>query len=207
MIHVLPVKGVFLTYCYFLIDDETKHGFLFDVGAQGKKFADIIKQNGWTIEKIFLTHAHFDHTGGLDELRQHLDIPVYAHNNAQKLLESPELNLSRYCCEDILIDDVRFFEGNEVFSLSANPMFKVQAIYTPGHTIDSVTYYCENEAAAFVGDTIFKGQPGTDQYPTANRKDLIRSIRTILSLPDNTTLCSGHSEPTTVKLERLNYQM
>lgn len=205
MIYTTLVKGVFMTYCYFFIDENSRHGFLIDPGAEGERLVAMIKENGWTIEKILLTHGHFDHTGGIADIRKHLDIPVYAHKNGRILLRDPQLNLSRFCGEDIIIHDVNYFDNGDVFTLSTDPAYSLKAIYTPGHTIDSTTFYNDTENVAFVGDTIFKGQPGTDQYPTANRTDLYRSIATILSLPDDTLICSGHSDVTTVNDEKKNY--
>ena len=70
MIAEIPVKGYFEENCFFYIDDETKHGFIIDPGAQADELLEVIRKNGWTIEKILLTHGHFDHTGAVDELRE-----------------------------------------------------------------------------------------------------------------------------------------
>ena len=69
MIVEVPVRGYFDENCYFYIDDETKHGFLIDPGAEPKKLLKLISDKGWNIEKILLTHGHFDHTGALNEIR------------------------------------------------------------------------------------------------------------------------------------------
>ena len=75
MVAEVPVKGVFEENCYFFIDDPTKHGFVIDPGAQGEGLLRLIRKEGWTIEKILLTHGHFDHTGAVDLLRKELGIP------------------------------------------------------------------------------------------------------------------------------------
>ena len=81
-------------------------------------------------------------------------------------------------------------------------------LYTPGHTTDSVTLYDAAAGIAFVGDTIFKGSIGTDQYPGGNRAQLLRSIQTVIfSLPEDTVLYSGHSAPTTVGIEKERYRI
>ena len=54
MIVEVPVKGYFNENCYFYIDDETKHGFLIDPGAEAKKLLKLISDKGWNIEKILL---------------------------------------------------------------------------------------------------------------------------------------------------------
>lgn len=72
MIRRIVVKDVFAVNCYFYIDDETRHGFLIDSGAQASRILQKIEENGWTIERILLTHGHFDHTGAVREIAQTL---------------------------------------------------------------------------------------------------------------------------------------
>ena len=67
MILQTEVRGVFATNSYFYIDDETRHGFLIDPGAQADELLKIIGREKFTIEKILLTHGHFDHIGAVEE--------------------------------------------------------------------------------------------------------------------------------------------
>lgn len=202
MIYRVQVQGYFAVNCYFAIDERTGHGFLIDPGAEGAALADLIRRRGWVIEKILLTHGHFDHTGGIDAVRRELRIPVYIHRDGEPYLTDPMLNLSHFCGPDILIRDVNWLWDGDTISLRENDGYVMKVLHTPGHTPDSVTFYCEAEQAAFVGDTIFKGGPGTDQYPGGDRALLMRSIRDkILRLPGETVLYSGHSELTRVKEE------
>lgn len=202
MIYEVQLQGYFSVNCYFSIDERTGHGLLIDPGAQGEALVRLIQERGWTIEKILLTHGHFDHTGGIESIRRELDIPVYIHRNGERYLMNPTLNLSHFCGSDIIIRHANWLRDNDSISLQANDAYSVQVLHTPGHTPDSVTFYCKVEQAAFVGDTIFKGGPGTDQYPGGNWTQLMQSIRErILRLPGDTVLYSGHSGTTTVKDE------
>ncbi|WP_278961535.1 MBL fold metallo-hydrolase [Mitsuokella multacida] len=65
------------TNAYIYADNETKHGFLIDPGAQAGKLLELIREKGLTIEAILLTHGHFDHIGAVSELQETLKIPVY----------------------------------------------------------------------------------------------------------------------------------
>ena len=81
----------------------------------------------------------------------------------------------------------------------------IQSLVTNSWT-DSVVFYAEKSQAAFVGDTIFKGSIGNYHFPGGNLRDLRCSItEKIFTLPDGTTLYSGHSEPTTVGAEKRRY--
>ncbi|WP_031555372.1 MBL fold metallo-hydrolase [Lachnospira multipara] len=206
MIVEVPVKGYFNENCYFYIDDETKHGFLIDPGAEAKRLLKLISDKGWNIEKILLTHGHFDHTGAVNEIRAALGIPVIAHKRADQYLLDGYMNLSAECGSSIIIGGVKYADDGDILSLEANPNFKLKVIYTPGHTTDSIIFYSERDLVAFVGDTIFKGCIGNYKYPGGNFKNLQDSIiDKIFTLPDETMLLSGHSDKTSVGIEKQRY--
>ena len=205
-IYRIPVKVYFEVNSYFLIDEDTGHGFLIDPGAQGSELVRIIRQKVWTIEKILLTHGHFDHTGGIEAIRREMEIPVYIHENGHAYLEDPRLNLSAWCGEHVVVRDAHYFHDGAAFSLEGHAFPVLTAIHTPGHTPDSTTFYDAADGIAFVGDTIFKGSRGNDQYPGGDGRLLMQSIRQrILALPEDTTLFSGHSGLTTVGAEKHLY--
>ena len=206
MVLTVPVKGYFEENCYFYVNDSTRHGFIIDPGAQADKLLDIIRDNGLVIEKILLTHGHFDHFGAVEELREKLNCPVLAHEKADLFLLDPLMNLSRQCVGDMIIrDTVKFKDGD---TIALDEAHSLRVIYTPGHTPDSVLLYNEKERIAFVGDTIFKESIGNYTFPGGNKDLLIQSImERLFTLPDDTVLYSGHSEPTTVGAEKRFYGM
>ena len=202
VVHQLTVKDVFATNAFLYIDQATRHGFLFDPGAEAERILHVIQSNNYHIEKILLTHGHFDHIGAVDKIRNELNIPVYMHELGYKYMQNARMNLSALCNRHIIVDDVQYVESGEVFELSANPEFKVTMTHTPGHSLDQVMYYNAKDQVAFVGDTIFKGNVGTTQYEGGNERDLIRSLNLILSMPDDVVLYNGHSDKTTVGVEK-----
>jgi hydroxyacylglutathione hydrolase len=205
-VYKVNVKGYFSENCYFLIDEKTKHGFLIDPGAEGKKLLQIMEKHGWTIEKILLTHGHFDHTGGIQAIEAAKKIPVWCHENRPQYLLDTDLNLSAACGLNVTVREYHTFKDGDRIALEANPSCFVTVMYTPGHTRDSVVFYDEADSLALVGDTIFRGNTGNPNYPTGNAQDLMIGILTkILQLPEDTMLLSGHSEPTMVGLEKPAY--
>ena len=205
MVRCVPVKGYFAENCFFYIDEVSRHGFVIDPGAEGQRLLSLIRREGWGIEAILLTHGHFDHTGAVNELRETLGIPVYAHENSDRYLLDGEMNLSAFCVGEKVIRNVRTLREGDTVSLRDGSC-RLRVIHTPGHTTDSVVYYSEKDRVAFVGDTIFKGSAGNWQYPGGNRQTLVESItEKIFALPDDTVLYSGHSEETTIGTEKRRY--
>ena len=203
MIKELQVQGVFAENTYFYIDDHSKSGFLIDPGAQAGLIYDTIVRNGWTIEKILLTHGHFDHFGAAELLRERLVAPIYIYPEDAQYLTDPFLNLSGNTGNPLTVPHYEDLYDGEIIRLKANSGFYLKVIHTPGHTPGSVTYYAPDENAAFVGDLLYEHGPGLTHFPGGNRKVLEESIiNKIFTLPDNTVLLSGHSSPITVAQEK-----
>ena len=203
MVKELQVQGVFAENTYFYIDSHSKSGFLIDPGAQAGLIYDAIVRNGWHIEKILLTHGHFDHFGAAELLREKLVAPIYIYSPDARYLTDTYLNLSANSGEPMTVPHYEELYDGEIIRLKSNSGFYLKVISTPGHTPGSVVFYSPEERVAFVGDTLYQHGPGFTNFPGGNRSDLEDSIvNKILTLPDDTLLLSGHSSPITVGEER-----
>lgn len=199
-IEYLIAKGIFATYGYFVIDPATGHGFLIDPGAQPELFEEAVHQNGWTIEKILLTHGHMDHMGAAAALRDAFGAPVLAHAESDRYLLDPALNLSAEYGVPMTLEGSEKFRDGDILRLDANPDVALKVAHVPGHTDDSCMFVYEPGGAAFVGDTVYQGGPGLTVFPTGNPQKLAKSLRDkVLTLPDDMALCSGHAAPIAVQ--------
>ncbi|MDE6296901.1 MAG: MBL fold metallo-hydrolase [Muribaculaceae bacterium] len=203
MIKELMVQGVFAENTYFYIDPHTNAGFIIDPGAQAGLIYDVVKRNDWKIERILLTHGHFDHFGAAEVLRERLQAPIFIYHEEGRYLTDPYLNLSGNSGDPITVPHYEELHDGEIIRLRENNSFYLKVIHTPGHTPGSVTYYSEKENAAFVGDLLYQHGPGLTNFLGGNRRELESSIiNKILTLPSDTILLSGHSSPITVEEER-----
>lgn len=206
MVERVQVTDVFAENAYFYIDPKTRQGFLIDPGAEPQRLYEMIVRNNLDIQAILLTHGHFDHTGAISVLHERLGLPYYIASAGQAYLTDPALNLSQECGRYSVLTEAGFFQDGDFISVPANPRFGLRVIATPGHTPDSVTFYSEADNLAFVGDTIFRNSAGTTQFPGGSQRELYNSIMNrIMAFPDETTLYSGHTPPTTVGWERPHY--
>lgn len=200
MVARIVVRDVFATNAYFAIDDATGSGFLIDPGAEAERLYGIVRDRGWRIERILLTHGHFDHTAAAEPLSRAWNAPISMHRRGAPFLADANLNLSARCGRYVTIGGpIDWFDDGDEVSLAANPGFSVRVLHTPGHTPDSVTYHLPSERCAFVGDSIIDGGVGLVKFPGGDLPTLIRSLETrILALPQDTMLLPGHSEPATL---------
>ena len=202
MIHNLTV-GMLQEHTYFYIDEQTKHGFIIDPGAEAPRLLAYIKEQGYVIEKILLTHGHVDHIGAAEAIREALGCDIIIHQEGKKYLEDANWNYSSQLGDPFTLSADHYVEHGDEIVLDANGDFKVRVIYAPGHTADGVAYYSDKDRIAFVGDIIFAGAVGRSDLPGGNSNRLLSAIRAqIFTLPDETILYPGHGNATTVKKEK-----
>jgi hydroxyacylglutathione hydrolase len=174
---------------------------IFDPGSEGSELVNYIEKQGLTPLAILLTHAHFDHIGAVDDVRNKWNVPVYIHQNEQDWLGNPLLNGSYY----FMGEEVRVKEAQHVLTHEQKleiGEFILQVLETPGHSPGSVSYYCEEIEAVFSGDALFAGSIGRTDLPGGNHAQLLKSIHDkLLVLPEETIVLSGHGPETTIGAE------
>ena len=146
------------------------------------------------VDVILLTHGHFDHIGGIDDLKE--DYPnclVYIHEFDYDFLTNPILNCSELLSTYLVINKEVFKIGEGMLNIDNK---NIQVIHTPGHTRGSVLFYFKEDNILFTGDTIIGESIGATHFPTGNMKELENSIKKFIDLKCNnkTLIYSGHGE-------------
>jgi hydroxyacylglutathione hydrolase len=194
--------GPVQTNCY-IISNDAKECLIFDPGEEADKIIGFLQKKQLTPVAILLTHAHFDHIGAVDALREKYEIPAYLHKLEKEWLGKPNLNGSgkysmvpdyRLKDADILLDGEKQLEING---------FKMDVFHTPGHSPGSVSYSFGQEGFAIVGDTLFRGSIGRTDLVDGSEKKLLQSINdSLLTLPEHMILYPGHGPETTPDQEK-----
>ncbi len=197
------VLGIEYTNVYVLHREGSAEAVLVDPAARGDALADAIQEQGLHVDAVLLTHAHFDHIGGVKEFTERTDAKVYISEKETRLIRDPEANLSSvYETPRTVQPDVFLRDGEEV--TLAGMTFRCLA--TPGHTEGSCCYYIQDTGDApilLAGDTLFEESVGRADFPTGSMSALIRSIRDkLLPLPEETRVYPGHGGMTTIGHEK-----
>ncbi|MFS0644006.1 MBL fold metallo-hydrolase [Siminovitchia sp. 179-K 8D1 HS] len=196
----IPV-GPLQANCYFLFNEEKKC-IIFDPGFEGKRLLDFIEQEGLNPIAILLTHAHFDHIGAVEDVRDHWNIPVYIHELEKDWLLDPSFNGSaHYPMEPISGNPAdHLFTKEEKVEIGP---FTLELLETPGHSPGSLSYYIREMNAVFSGDALFSSGIGRTDLPGGDHATLIESIhQKLFTLPDDTVVFPGHGLSTTIGTEK-----
>ncbi len=192
----LPV-GQLATNCYLVIDG--KETLIIDPGDDADYIQRILSDEGASISKIIATHAHYDHLLAVTELKLAYKIPFMMHQKDEFLLK--EMARSAKYFSNIQIAPApkvdKYLKDKDSLTINNQTL---AIIHTPGHTPGSISLYDKKNKALFVGDLIFaQGGVGRTDFRYSSIQDLNKSIETVLKLPDNTIVYSGHGDETTIK--------
>lgn len=196
----LPL-GPLQTNCYIVACTTTKKAAVVDPGWDGRAILNQVEQRGWSISHILLTHTHFDHVGGLSELKGKSAAPIYAHADAIMMLEYAPAAAEMWGFSidpppppDMFISDGDIIEIGEL---------RAAVLFTPGHAPGHVCFYLADRQVLFDGDVLFQGSIGRTDLPGGDYELLMRSIHDkVMTLPDETAVLSGHDPATTIGAER-----
>ena len=189
---------------YILYSDKG-NAFLIDPGcsthSEEQQLRTFIAENGLTIEKILLTHAHIDHVFGLQWACDTYALPVHLHPYEKEILERnpsdarlfgftfPEFDGQMV---EIDIDTILYIDDTQI-----------TLRFVPGHSPGSLAFYVEREAFIISGDALFRRSIGRTDLYKGNTEQLLSSIRSqLLTLPEQTKVYSGHGLPTSIGEEK-----
>ncbi|OAN27372.1 MBL fold metallo-hydrolase [Pseudomonas oryzihabitans] len=158
------------------------------------RVARFVRDQGLTVEWLLETHAHADHLSAAPYLRRQLGGRIAIGEGIRRVQGAFKdvFNLEA----EFRLDGSQFdhlFQPDEVFHIGA---LTARALHVPGHTPADMAYQVE-EDHVFVGDTLFMPDVGSARcdFPGGSARDLYRSIRRLLTLPEATRLYLCHDYP------------
>lgn len=160
---------------------------------------DYIDTHKLTVRAILLTHFHFDHLYGVHTLHEKTKAPIYGGHIPNEYINAYFTGGAKWGLPKVT--PFTWTELDEGTCSLGN--ISVQTFKTPGHSIESLSFYFKDEATVCTGDVIFYRSIGRTDLPGGDQATLLTSIREkIFTLPDTTRICSGHGMDSTVGDEK-----
>lgn len=156
------------------------------------------KEHDLKIEKILLTHSHWDHFADAYALKSQTRAPIYIHPLDAKNLESPGSDGIPLFIPIQPIKPDHFLNEGDVIEVGT---LKLEVIHSPGHSPGGVCFYLEQEQFLISGDTLFQGSIGNLSLPTANKEQMWSSLEKLSKLPKETKVVPGHGNETSIGKE------
>lgn len=189
------VLGPVQTNCYILMDQG--HALIIDPGAPIQDLDAILDAHQCQLDAICLTHAHFDHIGGIPFILEKYPVDVYVHPKEFSFFADTKLNVSQafmqpfsFACEPKALK-----EGKQTIG-----SFDLDVLYTPGHSVGSLCILYKD--ILFSGDTLFMGSIGRTDMVTGSYSEIIHSLEKLKALKLNYYVLPGHGAQSSLDDEK-----
>jgi hydroxyacylglutathione hydrolase len=185
------VLGALGTNCHIVHREEGT--LVIDPASDAPAILAALQEEGWGLDAVVLTHAHFDHILAVNDLP--VDC-VYLNEADAPLLFDARRNLSALCSAPFrCAKEARFLKDGEAF-------MGFEALHTPGHTPGGLCLYDWKEKVLFSGDTLFRDGFGRTDFPGGDEVRLRQSLDRLFGLPGESRVLTGHGTETTIARER-----
>jgi hydroxyacylglutathione hydrolase len=168
--------GPMANYVYFVGDPNTREVAVVDPAWDVERIVELAQENDLTITKILITHSHFDHINGVEDLLNRTKATVYINKLEAEFMKA------------IWPDLVKVESGDTTRVGGVDITF----LHTPGHTPGSQCFLVQHHLIS--GDTLFIGACGRCDLPGSNPEDMYYSLtQKLAKLDDRTVVFPGHN--------------
>lgn len=189
----------------YVIYNDKNECWIIDPGMHDndelKLFSDFIIQQNLKPQAIINTHTHIDHILGVAALKDKYNIPFAIHKDDQPVLNGAAGSAMLFGFQFGPSPDVDFYlKENDTYDIGED---KLKILLVPGHSPGSIAFYYPEGKWVISGDALFYGSIGRTDLPGGNHQQLLDSIKSeLFTLPDDTTVFSGHGPETTIAHEK-----
>ena len=169
-LEIITIPALEDNYYFLLHDPASQRTALIDCGDAAPVLAELTTRD-WTLDEVWITHHHWDHTDGLPELSAATNAPIFgAAADAHRL---PPL--------------AKTFKPGDRFDFAGH---EVQILAADGHTLGHIAYYIPFAKALFSADSLMS--LGCGRLFEGTPEQMHQTIEGFAALPDDTLIYSGH---------------
>jgi glyoxylase-like metal-dependent hydrolase (beta-lactamase superfamily II) len=186
--------GPFQENTYLVADARTGEAVFIDPGDEPPRLLKALRDGGFSLRGIWLTHAHIDHVGAVAAVKREFDVPVALHPGDRPLYDRAAEQGRHFGLriEAPPPPDVELAEGDTM----AVGRLRFDVMHLPGHAPGHVAFV--GHGAVFGGDCLFAGSVGRTDLPLSDPRALQHSLERLGALPSETVVYAGHGPATTI---------
>ncbi len=169
-IEIQPLRILQDNYTFLLIDNSNNQAAIIDPGSAGPVI-DALKSKNMPLSHILLTHHHYDHSGGVKELKQ-------LYPQAKVAIHQADAGRLKDAC------DLKLSEGDLIDFGTAS----IKVLHLPCHTRGHVAFQIEE--SLFTGDTLFNA--GCGKFFEGTATEMLKNLQRLKTLPKTTQIYCGH---------------
>ena len=175
-VHIVPILSDNYAYILEGADDSVA---VVDPG-EAAPVIKYLEEHGLTPTLILITHHHWDHVNGVDEILERFPCSLAGADPEGSAPDSPAKKVIKARFDEVLYEGCSFsFAGEEAQTLS-----------TPGHTPEHLCYYFKESGFVLCGDVMFS--MGCGRILDGSAEELYGSLQKLGALPDETLIYCGH---------------
>jgi hydroxyacylglutathione hydrolase len=186
--------GMLSTNCYVVNCPKTLETIIIDPGFDHAREAEqiirYVETNTLKVRFIVNTHGHSDHVSGDKVLKKNYGVPICIHAYDAQCLKGLGDSIPP---ANVLLEDEGVLKFGKV---------TLKVMHTPGHSLGSISLIAVNEKLVFTGDTLFAGGIGRTDFAGGSDRDMRRSLKKLLCLPDDYLVYPGHGGVSTIGEEK-----
>ncbi|MFA6320610.1 MAG: MBL fold metallo-hydrolase [Candidatus Omnitrophota bacterium] len=166
----LEIKQFIAGSCYSYILSSQDEGLIIDPHiSMGGEYSNYLKKKNLKLKYVIDTHTHADHFSLAAVLKKDIKAVVVMHEKAVSKVAD------------------RRVKDNDVIEIGAA---RIRVIYTPGHTDDAISIYCEGNL--FTGDVLLIGSVGRTDFQNGSPESMFDTLQKLKALNSATTVFPGH---------------
>lgn len=162
-------------FVYLIGDRNKKECVMVDPAWEVPRVLDIAASDRMKVTGGLITHTHFDHTNGVEDLLKATEGKVYVHKNEAEFLKGMKSHIEKV---------------DSGYKLQVGD-FEITFLHTPGHTPGSQCFLVNNRLVS--GDTLFINACGRCDLPGGSPEQMYSSLERLSKLPDDVILLPGHN--------------
>lgn len=192
----------------YLVVDDNNECVIFDPGCWDEQEKSIlssyIEKEGLRPVRLINTHCHIDHILGNRFVAERYGLPLEIHEGELPVLQRGPAVAQMYGLPypEPSPEPGRFIAAGELIEWGNT---QLKAIYTPGHSPASLSFFCEKDRFLIAGDVLFYESIGRTDLPGGDHQTLINSIlRELFPLGDDVEVFPGHGPSTSIGYEKVH---